>query len=97
MGELGPIGRHGIRALHNPQRDHIVIGALVAEHANRLDRKKHAERLPHFPIITRRHHLLLEHEVGVAQDLEFVGRDVTHHAHAETGTGERLAPDDFLR
>ena len=41
---------------------------------------------------------LLDHDgIGVAQDLRPLGRDLADDAHAEAGTGKRLAPHDVVR
>src|SRR5262245_7161103 len=29
MGQLGPVGCHGIRAFHDPERDHVVVGPFI--------------------------------------------------------------------
>ena len=96
MRQPGPVGRHRVDAFDDPERHDIVIRALVPENPHRFHRQEDRERLPDLPIEAGLHHLVLQHGVGVAEDLEVGRGDVAHHAHAEAGAGERLPPDDFL-
>ena len=96
MRQLGPVGRHCVDAFDDAQRHHVVVGALIAKDADRLDRQKHGKRLPDLPIVARFHHLVLQHGVGIAENFELVRGDVAHHPHPEAGAGKGLAPDHLL-
>ena len=44
--EPRPVGRHAVDALDGADRDDVLVGALVAHHADGLHRQQHGERLP---------------------------------------------------
>src|SRR2546429_8553120 len=45
-GQTRPVGGHSVEALDGAQDAGGLVGALVAHHADRLDRQEHRERLP---------------------------------------------------
>ena len=46
VGQLRPVGGHGVGAFHGAQYDGALVGALVAHDAYRLDVGQHGEVLP---------------------------------------------------
>lgn len=50
VGQLGPVRRHRVGALHGAQDDRARVGTLVAHHAHAADVGQHREVLPHGPL-----------------------------------------------
>src|SRR6185436_17666624 len=46
----GPVGGHAVAALDGPDRDRVLVGALVAHDANALHWQQHRKTLPEFRI-----------------------------------------------
>src|SRR5205823_2260107 len=92
-----PIRGHRVVARHRADDDRIAVRALVALHSDRADRRQHGERLPEIAVETGTTYLLLQHRIGVAQDLEPLARDVADDANRETGPWKRLPPHHALR
>src|SRR6266478_7209630 len=95
-GQPRPVGRHAVARGDGADGDHVLIGALVAHDADRLDRQEDGERLPEVAVEVGRADLLLDDGIRRAQDPEPLGIDRTDDAHREPGPRERLAGDDLL-
>src|SRR5881396_617606 len=95
-GQPRPIGRHAVGRGDGADGDHVLVGALVAHDADRLDRQEDGERLPEVAVEAGRADLLLDDRVRPAQDREPLGIDGADDAHGEPGARERLAGDDLL-
>ena len=88
IGQAHPVRGHGIDAFYGPDRDHVLVGPLVAHHTDRLDRNEDAEGLPDLVVPARTHHLLMKDGIGFPQDPQALGRDVSDHPHPESGPGK---------
>ena len=97
VGQSGPVGRHGIVAGDGADDNGIGIGAPVAHHAHGADGRQHGEALPQLAVQAGPADLLDDDGIGVAQNLGPLPRDLPDDAHAQPGTGERLAPHDLVR
>src|SRR5204862_6563689 len=93
----GPVGRHAVEALHDPDGDDLLEGPLVAHDADALDREQHGEVLPDFVRELGLLDLLGHDLVRFAEDLEALRGDQAGAAHREAGAGEGLALDQLLR
>src|SRR5262249_7136921 len=75
----------------------VAVRPRVSLHADRPDRRQHAERLPELTVEAGTAHLLLQDRVGLAERLEPLGRDLADDADREAGARERLPPHHALR
>ena len=94
--ERVPVGGHAVGARHGAERDDVLVGAIVAHHADAPHRQQHGERLPDLVVEIRFANLLEIDRVGAAQHVE---RRLVHgaeHANAKPGSGERMAADHLL-
>jgi len=80
--------------LHRAQRDDEFVRAVVADHADRLDRQKHRKRLADFVIPTVLLQLFEINRIGLAQQVGVFFFDFAEDAHTEAGPGERMTLDD---
>ena len=85
------MGRHEIDGLDRAQGDHVLVAALIAHDTDRAHRQKHRERLTGALIELMAAQFLDEDMVGTAQQLRVLGGHFAEYAHAESGTGERVA------
>ena len=49
VGQAGPVGRHRVLARHRPDRADPAVGAVIAHHADRIDRQQDARRTARHP------------------------------------------------
>ncbi|MPM59468.1 hypothetical protein SDC9_106310 [bioreactor metagenome] len=88
---MHPVRGHAVGAFDRAQRDHIIVGAVVAHHPDRADRQEDREGLPD-RIVQSGFLDFLDHDgVGFAQDVE---RRLGHRADVtdrQPRTRERLA------
>ena len=92
-----PVGGHRVLRGDRAQHDRVGVRPLVTLHADRADRRQHGEALPQLAIEARATHLLEQHGVGHAEDLQPLLRDVSDDADRKTGARERMAPHHPLR
>ena len=95
-GQPRPVGRHRVDARHAAHGDGVLVGAIVAHHADALDREEDGEGLPELVVEARAADLLRDDRVGAPQRLETLGRDLADHADREPGPRERMPPDRVL-
>ena len=74
----------------------MVIGAVVAHDAHGADAGEDAEELGHLALIAVLGHLIPENPVGLLEDFHLLCGDLADDAHAQTGTGEGLPPDQLV-
>ena len=63
--EPRPVGGHAVQAVDDPQRDDVVVGALVAHDTHGLDRQQHREGLPDLVVEAGGLDLLFDDDVGL--------------------------------
>ena len=108
VGQLGPVGGHGIAGLDGTQDDRALIGALVAHNADGLNVGQDREILPAAVLgvalagllkqtLVVSIQLLAHDSVGVLEDLELLLIDRTDNADGQTRARERLAEHDMTR
>lgn len=99
VGQLGPIGGHGIAGLDGTQDDRALIGALVTHDANGLDVGQDREILPAAVLgvalagllkqtLVVGVELLAHDSVGILEDLELLFVDRTDDADGKTWPGK---------
>lgn len=99
VGQLGPVGGHGIAGLDGAQDDRALISALVAHNANGLDVGQDREILPAAVLgvalagllkqtLVVGVELLAHDSVGVLENLELLLVDRTDDADGQTGPGK---------
>lgn len=99
VGQLGPVGGHGIAGLDGTQDDRALIGALVAHNADGLDVGQDRKVLPAAVLgvalagllkqaLVVGVELLAHDSVGVLEDLELLLVDCTDDADGQTGPGK---------
>ena len=91
MRQPRPVGRHAVAALDGPDRDGVLVGALVAHDANALHRQQHRKTLPELRIPSAALHFLRNDGVGAAQQRQPGGCDVPQNPNREPWSRERLA------
>ena len=106
VGQVRPVGRHGVGAGHGAQCHGTLVSALVAHHAHALYGQKHHARLPNLVVKA----LLAAFRVGgfpfaqpadkdvvgILQHAHLLGRDVAENTHCQAGTGEGVARNEML-
>lgn len=96
VGDAGPVGGHEVVGSDCADCQEVVIGAVVAHDAHGADAGEDAEELGHLALIAVLGHLIPENPVGLLEDFHFLGGDLADDAHAQTGTGEGLPPDQLV-
>src|SRR5258705_2336705 len=69
-GQSRPVGRHAVGRGDGADGDHVLVGALVAHDADRLDRQEDGERLPEVAVEAGPTDLLLHHGNRPSHDSE---------------------------
>lgn len=99
VGQLGPVGGHGIAGLDGTQDDRALIGALVAHNADGLDVGQDREILPAAMLgvaltgllkqtLVVGVELLAHNSISVLEDFELLLIDRTDDADGQTGPGK---------
>ena len=96
VGNSGPVGGHEIVGGDGADGQEVVVGSVVAHDAHSADAGEDAEELGHLALIAVLGHFIPENPVGLLEDLHLLGGDFTDDAHAQTGTGEGLPPDQLM-
>lgn len=94
VGQMGPVGGHGVGRSHGAERHGTFVGAFVAHDAYALNRKEDGSCLPHFVIEVPVTEPLDEDMVGFLQDGNLFGGDVAEDTHCKSGTGEGMTGDE---
>src|SRR5438105_3215937 len=85
-----PVGGHPVLALHGPHRYHVAVGAVVAHHADALQRRQDREGLPERAIETGSLDLVDDDPVRRPQRLEPIPSDLADDADRQPRTREGL-------
>src|SRR5919106_1479388 len=93
--QAGPVGGHRVVGGYRPHDDRIFVRPLVTHDAHRTHDGQHGKALPDLPVQPRPPDLVEHDRVGLAQDVETLGRDRAGHAHGKARAGEGLAPHDL--
>ena len=97
VGQVRPVGCHGIGAGDGSERYGIVVGALVAHHADAPHvGEQDGACLPYLVVETPVAQGLDEDVVGLLQDAHLLGRDSTEDTDGQAGTGEGMAAYEVL-
>lgn len=96
VGEMRPVGCHGIGGCDRTECHGTFIGAFVAHHAHALHGKKDYACLPHFVIEVPVAEPLDEDVVGFLEHMHFFRSDVAEYAHCQAGAGEWVALDEVV-
>ena len=91
-----PVRRHRVDGAHAAKRDGVLVGALVAHHADALDGQEDREGLPDLVVDPRPADLLDQDRVGLAQRLEPLAGHLADDADSETGARKGVAAHDRL-
>ena len=92
-----PARGHEVDGLDRAQRDHVVVLARVAEHADRAHGQEHGECLTHGVVEPLLLELRDEHVVRAAQEIRVLLLDLAQDPHAEAGPRERVPADQLGR
>src|SRR6266851_991316 len=93
----GPIRGHRIFAADDPYSDDVGVGAIVAHHAHGLERRQNCKGLPDLTVEAEMLDLVHHDPIGVAQDFQALGGDLSKAADRQARPGERLAVHHLLR
>src|SRR5919112_5940862 len=96
VGQAGPVCRHRIVGGDGPDHDGVRVGSGFAHDADGMEGRQHGEALPQFAVEACGTDLILQHGVGLAEDLEPLRRDVPYDPDREPRSRERLPPDEPL-
>ena len=94
--QLRPVGGHPVHALHRAHRDDLLVGALVAHHADASAPAAAPRSLPEFVRARLARSPRDDDRVGRRSIAQPLARDLAEDAHAEARAGERLPPDDLV-
>lgn len=97
VGEMRPVRRHRVDGVHRADRARVLVGALVAHHADGPDGQEDGERLPDRLVVGKFLDLLLHAQVGLLEELHLLLRHLAEDAHAEARAGEGLAVQELVR
>lgn len=96
VGQMGPIGGHGIGGGDSPEHHGLFVGALVAHHADRLHGQQNDAGLPYLVVEAPVAQALDKDVVGFLQDADFFGGDVAQYSHPQARTREGMTADQVL-
>lgn len=88
VGEVGPVGCHGVGRRHGAQRHGLLVCAFVAHYAHALHRQQNNSGLPYLVIQTAVAQTLDKYMVGLLKYAHLLGRDVAENTHGQTRPGE---------
>ena len=88
VGEVGPVGCHGVGGGYGTQGHGAFVGAFVAHHSHALHGQEYHAGLPNLVVEIPVAQALYEDVVGFLQDVYFFGGDVAEDAYGKSGTGE---------
>ena len=83
--------------LDDADREHVLVGALIAHDADGLHRQEDGEGLPDAVVPAGGADLLLDDGVGGLHDGDALGGDLAEDADGQAGAGEGMAADDGRR
>ncbi len=83
MGKRVVIGRHAIDRGHGAQGQRVIVGPPVAHHAHGAHRQDRGEGLPDLVVEPVAADLVDVDRIGLAQDLEFLARDLARAADGQ--------------
>ena len=87
---------HTVRRGHGPQGKDILIGTLIAHHANCLHREDYREGLPNFIIQPVLFDLIEIDLIRVAQNVQSVFTHCARAANSEPRPWERVTLDEIF-
>ena len=96
MRKLEPIGGHAVATRDRAQRHHVIVGAPVSHHANRLDGQQDRERLPDLVVQSGRADLVEIDRVDLPQEVQPLFTHGPQHPDRQARPGERMPAHDLL-
>ena len=96
VGDSCPVGGHEVVGGDGADGQEVVVGSVVAHDAYGADTGQDAEELCHLVFVAVFGHFIPENPVGLLEDFHLLCGDLTDDAHAQTGTGEGLPPDQLM-
>ena len=96
MGELGPVGGHGVFAGDRPNGNDVFIGAAVTHDPHTFYGKQHGEGLPEFAVISGFANLFLEYRIYFPKDIQALSGDLADNPDGQPGSGKRLSPNQIV-
>src|SRR4029077_16795369 len=93
----GPVGGHGVLTGDHSHRYDVRVRSIVTHHADRGQRGEDGERLPYLAVQAEMLDLVDDDPVGIAEDLEALGGDLTQAANRKARARERLPVHHLLR
>ena len=97
MGQPCPVCGHAVARLHRAQHAGLLVGAVVAHHADAAHGQQHGEGLPQRRVEVRRADFFVHDGVGPAQHVQARFGDLAQAAHREPRAGEGVAPEHVVR
>src|SRR5687767_12025927 len=96
MRETRPVCGHSVGAGDCTERDSLLVGAVIAHHADRLNGQQHGERLPDVFVDPEIMKLVGEYFVGFLKKLDLFWGNFTEDANTKTGAGKRMPLEDHF-
>ena len=96
VGEMGPVGGHGVGGGDGSEGYGALVGAFVAHYAYALHGQEDGSGLPNFVVQIPAAEAVDEDVVGFLKHAHFFGCDVAEDAHCQAGAGEGMALDEVL-
>ena len=97
VGDAGPVGGHKVRGCDAPEGQGVVICPAVAHDAHGAHVRQDREILVHRLLKVGLRYLVPEDEVGLAEGVQLLLRDVANDPYCKPRPRERLAHDQILR
>src|SRR5947209_19950737 len=83
--------------MHSADRASVSIGAVVTHYTNRHHRQQHRKRLPDLVVQSSSLDFRDHDLIGVLQQFDTLGGDLSENANRESRTGKGLTLQDLLR
>ena len=97
VGQVSPVGSHGIGAGDGAECHGILVGAFVAHHAYAPHiGEQDGACLPYLVVESPVAEALDEDVVGILQDAHLLGCDGAEDAHGQSRSGEGMASDEVF-
>ena len=96
-GKPVPVRGHEVVGGHRADRQHLLVGPLVAHHPDRPHRQQHAQRLGDLVVQPGPPNLLDDDGVGLLQGRDPLAVHRAEDPHRQARARERVAPDELVR